>query len=155
MTFFVLSIVGFIGMPAPLNNINLASGSFLLVFRHCTLDNNWACKYSISRSLLGIANWCDFQVAYRLVTEAPSTRLRIKTVVIARIAYNVVAIGANVLNPPILNPLAWNLCGRGAFMCTEMSIWSYFRLPETKDLSMAEIDKQFEEGTSVRKCYKT
>ena len=90
-----------------------------------------------------------------MVTEAPSTRLRIKTVVIARIAYNVVAIGDDVLNPPILNPLAWNTCGRGVFMCTEMFIWSYFRLPETKDLSMAEIDKQFEECTSVRKCYKT
>lgn len=75
-------------------------------------------------------------VCYCLVAEIPTTRLRIKTAVLARNTYNVVSILANLLNPPILNPGAWNLRGKGGFVwaapCTIALVWTYFRLPETK-----------------------
>lgn len=45
-------------------------------------------------------------VCYYLVSELPPTRLRIKSVVLARNCYNVASIVANFLNPPILNPSA-------------------------------------------------
>ena len=45
-------------------------------------------------------------VCYCLVSEIPSTRLRIKSVLLARNAYNVASIVANFLNPPIPNPSA-------------------------------------------------
>lgn len=94
-------------------------------------------------------------VAYCLVAEIPSTRLRIKTVVLARNAYNIASILANFLNPPILNPTAWNLRGKGGFIwagiCFCMLVWAYFRLPEPKGRSSAELDVLFEEGIGARK----
>ncbi|KAJ9639316.1 hypothetical protein H2199_006349 [Coniosporium tulheliwenetii] len=57
-------------------------------------------------------------VCFALVAEIPSTRLRVKTVVLARVAYNIVSIISNVLMPKMLNPTAWDwgvrrlFCGR-------------------------------------------
>lgn len=61
-------------------------------------------------------------VTYCLISEIPSTRLRIKSAVLARNCYNIASIIANFLNPPILNPTAWNLKGKGG------SIWAPFCL---------------------------
>jgi SP family general alpha glucoside:H+ symporter-like MFS transporter len=84
-----------------------------------------------------------------------STRLRIKTVVLARNAYLIASLVANFLNPPILNPSAWNLRGKGGFIwagiCFCQLVWSYFRLPETKGRSAAELDVLFERNIPARK----
>ncbi|RYP10757.1 hypothetical protein DL764_000453 [Monosporascus ibericus] len=97
-------------------------------------------------------------VGYCVVAEIASTRLRIKTVVLARNAYNIASIIANFLNPPILNPTAWNLRGKGGFIwcgfCLGVLIWAYFRLPEPEGLSPAELDMLFEQGVSERKFCK-
>ena len=81
-----------------------------------------------------------------------------KTVVLARNAYNIASIVANELNPPILNPSAWNLRGKGGFVwcgfCFLCLVWSYFRLPEPKGLSPAELDVLFERRISARKFSK-
>ncbi|KAG9698244.1 general substrate transporter, partial [Aureobasidium melanogenum] len=112
-----LLVVGFLGIPKSSSTISWISGAFLIIF---------VIAY---QTTVG-------PVCYCLVTELPSARLRIKTVVLARIAYNLAALGANFLNPPILNPLAWNLRGKGAFVwvgfCALTFVWSFFRLPETK-----------------------
>ena len=93
-------------------------------------------------------------ICYCLVAEIPSTRLRIKTAVLARNAYNIASICANFLNPPILNPQAWDLRGKGGFVwcgfCLLALVWSYFRLPEPKGLSSAELDVLFENRVSAR-----
>jgi SP family general alpha glucoside:H+ symporter-like MFS transporter len=93
-------------------------------------------------------------VCYCLVAEIPSTRLRIKSVVLARNFYNIASIVANFLNPPILNPSAWNLRGKGGFIwcgfCLLSFTWTYFRLPEPKGLSAGEIDVLFEQKVSAR-----
>jgi SP family general alpha glucoside:H+ symporter-like MFS transporter len=47
-------------------------------------------------------------VCYAIVAECSSTRLRQKTIVMARMLYNVCAILNNVYTPPMLNPGAWN-----------------------------------------------
>ena len=57
-----------------------------------------------------------------LEMEIPSTRLRVKTVVLARNACNTTGIVADSVDPPILNPRAWNLKGKVGF------IWDGFRL---------------------------
>jgi len=85
---------------------------------------------------------------YVLVAEVPSTRLRVKTVVLARVFYNIASIVNNVLIPRMLNPTAWNLKGNTcwplaglAFLCL---IWIWYRLPETKGLTYIELDILFD-----------
>jgi SP family general alpha glucoside:H+ symporter-like MFS transporter len=94
-------------------------------------------------------------VCYILVAEIPSTRLRTKTVVLARVAYNVVGIFTNTITSRMLNPTAWNLKGKSCFFNLGITIlcltWCYFRLPETFGLSYLEIDILFEKKANVSK----
>lgn len=132
----LLLTIGFMGIPAITEPLGWATGALMMVF---------VITYDLTVG----------PVAYCLVAETPSTRLRIKTVVLARNAYNVASIVANFLNPPILNPTAWNLRGKGGFvwsgLCLSMLVWTYFRLPETKGLGLSEMDVLFEQGVSARR----
>ena len=136
----ILLAVGFMGIPQPTTSLGYASGGLLMLF---------VFTYDLTVG----------PVCYCLVAEIPSTRLRVKTVVLARNAYNVASIIANELNPPILNPSAWNLRGKGGFVwagfCTISFVWSFFRLPEPKGLAPAEIDVLFEQKVPARKFKKT
>lgn len=138
--FAILMIVGCLGIPGPGEAIAYASGTLLMIFSF------------IFALTVG-------PVCYCLVTEIPSTRLRIKTVAVARNAYNVVSIGANYLNNPILNPTAWNLRGKGGFVWAPFAlisfIWTYYRLPEPKGRTAGEIDVLFEQGVSARRWSRT
>jgi SP family general alpha glucoside:H+ symporter-like MFS transporter len=62
-------------------------------------------------------------VAYCIVGEVSSTRLRGKTVGLARITYNIVGIVAGILNTYMMNPTAWNWKGYAGFF------WVSLRLP--------------------------
>ncbi|KAK3904346.1 general substrate transporter [Staphylotrichum tortipilum] len=132
----LLLTIGFMGIPAITEPLGWATGALMMVF---------VITYDLTVG----------PVAYCLVAEIPSTRLRIKTVVLARNAYNIASIVANFLNPPILNPTAWNLRGKGGFvwsgLCLSMLVWTYFRLPETKGLGLSEMDVLFEQGVSARR----
>lgn len=131
----VLMAVGFMGIPAPVPALGWASGALMMLY---------VVTYDLTVG----------PVCYCLVAEIPSTRLRIKTVVLARNSYNIACIGANFLNPPILNPSSWNLRGKGGFIwsafCLFCLVWSYFRLPESRGRSAAELDMLFEKGVSAR-----
>ncbi len=114
-------------------------------------------------------------VAYAVVGEVSSTRLRGKTVGLARNLYNVAAVVGGILNTYQLNPTAWNWKGRAAFFWVSILlpiqttvlnahqfgsslltlIWAYFRLPETKGRSFRELDILFERGVSARKFKET
>lgn len=92
-------IVGFLSLAPNARNsenpnvpISWASGSMILIFT-------------------GIYNFTVGPVCYSLVAEMPSTRLRQKTVVLARNLYNVCGVMLGVLIPYMLNPTAWNLMG--------------------------------------------
>jgi len=94
-------------------------------------------------------------VCYSLVAEIPSTRLRVKTVVLARVAYNIVGLISNVLMPKMLNPTAWNWRGKTCYLwagtCLLCYIWCYYRLPEPKGLTYLELDLLFEKKVTARK----
>jgi len=94
-------------------------------------------------------------VCYSLVAEIPSTRLRVKTVVLARVAYNIVNLISNVLMPQMLNPTAWNWRGKTCYLwavtCLLCYIWCYYRLPEPKGLTYLELDLLFEKKVNARK----
>ncbi|OCL12824.1 sugar transporter [Glonium stellatum] len=94
-------------------------------------------------------------ICYSLVAEIPSTRLRVKTVVLARVAYNVLSIITNVLMPQLLNPNAWNWKGKTCFLWAAGAglawVWCFFRLPEPKGLTYMELDLLFEKKADARK----
>jgi len=94
-------------------------------------------------------------VCYVLVAEIPSTRLRVKTVVLARVAYNLAGLLINWMTPRMLSPTAWNWKGASCFFFAGTTflclIWCYLRLPETKGLSYLEIDILFEKEAKVGK----
>jgi MFS transporter, SP family, general alpha glucoside:H+ symporter len=58
------------------------------------------------------------------------------------------------LNPAILNPTAWDLKERGAFIWAAFAglslLWAYFRLPEPRGRTPAELDVLFERKVSAR-----
>lgn len=94
-------------------------------------------------------------VTYTLVSELPSTRLRVHTIVIARICYNVSGVLTNTLTAYALNPESWNLGGKTNWIwygtCSACLVYCYWRLPETKGLTYHELDILFEKGASARK----
>ncbi|KAJ5415471.1 hypothetical protein N7465_004166 [Penicillium sp. CMV-2018d] len=94
-------------------------------------------------------------ICYVLVAEIPCTRLRIKTVILARIVYNTASIVTNVVTPRMLNPTAWDWKGKSCFFFLGFSavcfIWCYLRLPETFGLSYLEIDILFEKRAKTSK----
>ena len=73
---------------------------------------------------------------YSLVAEMPSTRLRIKTVVLSRTTYNLIGILIGFLQPRFMNPTAWNWGAKTTYFWAGFNlmglIWTYFRLPEPK-----------------------
>ena len=96
-------------------------------------------------------------VCYVLVAEIPSTRLRIKTVVLARTAYNLAGILINWMTPRMLSATDWNWKGKSCFFFAGTTIfcliWCYYRLPETFGLSYLEIDILFEKKANVSKFH--
>ncbi|CAO2649107.1 Nn.00g100560.m01.CDS01 [Neocucurbitaria sp. VM-36] len=93
-------------------------------------------------------------VCYAIVAEIPSTRLRQKTVVLARSFYNLASVVGNILTPRMLNPGAWNWGAKAGFFyagtCFGCFIWAFFRLPEPKGRTFAELDILFEKRVSAR-----
>ena len=131
----VLLIIGFVSIK-PSKGISFATGGLLLLF---TLF------YDIT---IGT-------VAYSIVAEMPSSRLRTKTIVLARNLYNVQGIINGVITPYMLNPDAWNWKGKAGFFWAGTAslclLWTYFRLPEPKGRTYAELDILFEQKVPARK----
>ncbi len=98
-------------------------------------------------------------VSYSLVTELSSTRLKNKSVVIARNVYNIAGIIVTVLSPRMLNPTAWNWGAKAGFFWAGLSLlcltWAYFRLPEPKGRTYGELDILFERKIPARKFKST
>lgn len=121
-------------------SVSWATGSMILIFT-------------------GIYNFTVGPVCYSLVAEMPSTRLRQKTVVLARNFYNVCGIMLGVLIPYMLNPNEWNLMGASGFVWGSTGllcfIWAFFRLPEPKGRTFAELDVLFEKRVNARKFKET
>ncbi|KAF3040148.1 hypothetical protein E8E12_009179 [Didymella heteroderae] len=98
-------------------------------------------------------------VCYAIVAEISSTRLKIKTVVLARNVYNLGSIFNNIVVPRMLSPNEWNWAGMTGFFYAGLTglliTFMWFMLPETKDRTFAELDVLFENRVSARKFSKT
>lgn len=130
---FVIGIISVTGKSAA---SSWATGSMLLVFVLC---------YNLSVG----------PVCYSLVAEMPSTRLRPKTVVLARSIYNVFGIINAFLTPYMLNPSKWNWAGKAGFfwggICALCALYCFFRLPEPAGKTYGDMDILFENRVSARK----
>ncbi|TPX07282.1 uncharacterized protein E0L32_010779 [Thyridium curvatum] len=135
-------LIGFLGIPDTIKNTNIAYGigSILLI------------EYFVFFITLG-------PIIYTIVTEIPSSALRTKSVVVARATYNVFVLSAGQLVPRMVQRAAWNWGAKSGFFYGGLMalwlIWVYFRLPETKDRTFAEIDIMFKNKVKARDFKKT
>lgn len=94
-------------------------------------------------------------VGWAIPPEVSSTRLRSKTVVLARNTYYLAQIVANVIEPYMVNPTAWNWSGKTGFFWGSTAlltlVWAFFRMPETKGRSYEELDLIFAAKAPTRK----
>jgi len=134
----ILLIVGGLAVPSAKGDANAKWGQAALILI-------WVFLYDFTVG----------PVAYCIVGEVSSTRLRGKTVGLARNAYNIIGIPAGYINTYAMSPAAWNWKGYSAFFwfgsCFLSLVWSYFRLPECKGRTFRELDILFENGVPARK----
>lgn len=94
-------------------------------------------------------------IGWAIPPEISSTRLRSKTVVLARNTYYLGQIVANIIEPYMMNPTAWNWKGLTGFFWFGWGfltlIWALFRLPESKGRSFEELDIMFAAQLPTRK----
>ncbi|KAH7347384.1 general substrate transporter [Plectosphaerella cucumerina] len=94
-------------------------------------------------------------ICYAIISETSAVRLRPQTIVIARNTYVITQITAGILNPYMLNPTEWAWRGKAGFFWAGtagcVTLWSYFRLPETRGRTFADLDVLFGQKVSARK----
>ncbi|KAI1873473.1 hypothetical protein JX265_005095 [Neoarthrinium moseri] len=140
--FMLLMITGFLGIPSSPSTAEIwAAGSMVVL-------------------LSAVSNFSVGPVVYTIVSELPSSRLRAKSIILGRNAYNAINIAfVNVVSYRQLNPNEWNLGPKAAFLWAGINAvfttYIFFRLPETKGRTFAEIDILFENKISARKFAST
>jgi MFS transporter, SP family, general alpha glucoside:H+ symporter len=127
----------------------------------CSPDQNVS-GYGAGSLLLIYTFLYDFTVGpvcYSLVAEIPSSRLRIKTVVLARNFYNIGGIINNIIMPRMILQTEWNWGAKSGFFwagaCFLLLVWTFFRLPEPKGRTYGELDVLFEHRVPARKFAST
>lgn len=96
---------------------------------------------------------------YSVVGMVPSGKLRGKSVVLSRMTYNLVGVIFNIITPRMVSESDWNWGAKAAlfFLGTNLCslVWCFFRLPEIRNRSYAELDILFANGVSARKFAST
>ena len=91
-----------------------------------------------------------------IVSEIPTTRLKTATNAVGRSAFIIMAIANLYFVPNLLEdpPVGWGLGPKSGVIWALLTClcitWAYWRLPETKDRTPAEIDIMFEKKIPVR-----
>lgn len=138
--FVILLVEGFLSLTGKKSGAEYAIGSLMVV---------WTFIYDCT---IG-------PVCYSIIAEIPSSRLRLKSIVLARNTFTIVSIVALIITPLMLNPTAWNWGAKAAFFwagsCFIALVWTFFRLPEPKGRSYAELDLLFENEVPARKFAST
>ncbi|KAI0422554.1 general alpha-glucoside permease [Xylaria grammica] len=140
--FVFLLIVGFLGINPPPSTAEAWAAGTLIILISATSS------FSIGPT------------TYTVVSEIPSTRLRAKSIILARNAYNAINIAfVNVVSYRQLSPDEWNWgLYSGFFWAGFNAIFTaylFFRLPETKGRTYAELDILFENKVPARKFAST
>lgn len=132
---FIMGCLGFLP-ESQKSTAGLATGSLMIV---------WALFYQLTVGT----------VCYSLVSELSTRRLQIKTVVLGRAAYIIVGIITSVVTPYMLNPTAWDWGNFTGFFWAGLAggcvVYTYFRVPEPRGRTFAELDLLFERKVAARK----
>ncbi|KAH9907849.1 sugar transporter-domain-containing protein [Xylariomycetidae sp. FL2044] len=140
--FVLLLITGFMGIHSPPSTPEAwAAGTMVLLI-------------SVT------ANFSVGPVVYTIVSEIPSTRLRAKSIILARNAYNAINIAfVNIISYRQITALEWDWGPKSAFFWAGMNAifttYIFFRLPETKGRTYAELDILFANKVAARKFAST
>lgn len=137
-------------------------GAMCLVLILIGILNVWTHKQGVAMTQACLTMLWTFifqlsagQLGWALPAEMGSTRLRQKTICLARDASNITGTIGGTLQQYFMNPQAWNLKGYTGFVwggtCFFMFVWSYFRLPETWNRSYHELDVLFAKRVPARK----
>ena len=102
-----------------------------------------ATSWTAGTMVLLLSATADFSVApvvYTIVSEIPSTRLRARSIILARNAYNILNLSfVNVISYRQFNPDAWNWGPKACFFWAGinllMNLYLYFRLRKYKPVS--------------------
>lgn len=94
------------------------------------------------------------QLGWSIPAEVGSTRVRQKTICLARNSYYIVLVLSNALQPYFMNPRQLNLKGYAGFFWSASAAltltWAFFRLPETRGKTYEELDWLFAQETPTR-----
>lgn len=128
-------VIGFMAIPTQTQGIGYGSAAMYYVW------------YATYEATIG-------PIAYIVVGEVSSTRLRSNSIALGRNAYNVINIAATCVVPHLLNPNASDWKGKAAFLAAGFGIgcavWGWFRLPELKDRTYEELDILFSKRLGAR-----
>jgi len=131
--------------------------TILIIVGACSFAGTQASNWAIGAVLILFVFVYDFTigpVTYSIVSEMSSTRLKAKTIVLARALYNISNIVVNVLTNYQLGDANWAWGAKTAFFwagtCGCVVLWVYFRLPEPKGRTYGELDILFERRVSAR-----
>lgn len=109
-----LLIIGCLAVPSRAGNQNAKWGQSGIILLW-VLIYDFTVGVSLSLSSYREGAHAPQPLAYAIVGEVSSTRLRTKTVGLARNCYNVVQVVSVILITYMINPAAWNLHGFAAF----------------------------------------
>ncbi|KAL2113420.1 hypothetical protein VUR80DRAFT_4036 [Thermomyces stellatus] len=128
-----------------IGGLNVRTGNDKVAMTQAVLTLVWTFAFQLSVGQLGWA----------IPSEVGSTRLRQRTICLARNAYSIAAIVAGVIQPYFMNPTQLNLKGYTGFVWGGVAfltlVWAYFRLPETRNRTYDELDLLFARRVSARK----
>ncbi|MCJ1256302.1 hypothetical protein MMC24_004123 [Lignoscripta atroalba] len=132
----ILFVIGFLNINTSNKSVGTSQAVLTLI---------WTFVFQLSVGQLGWA----------LPAEVGSTRLRQKTICLARNSYYIVSVISQVVQPYFMNPTELNLKGYTGFIWGSTAlltfIWAFFRLPETKGRSFEDLDMLFAEKVPARK----
>ncbi|KAJ5896219.1 uncharacterized protein N7473_005618 [Penicillium subrubescens] len=128
--------IGFLGLAHPSSGILWAQCALLMVWFFC-----YGCTIG--------------PIPYAIAAEVGASNLRMKTIALGRGTYYILSVVNSIVAPYMLNPTNGNLKGKAAFPAAGLTmlllIWTFFRLPETKDMTTETLDYLFHQKVPARK----
>ncbi|EXJ64317.1 hypothetical protein A1O7_00653 [Cladophialophora yegresii CBS 114405] len=144
-TIYTVSMLVMASILYLIGTLTLWADHFFVAMTQALLTIVWTITFQLSVGQLG----------WSIPAEVGSTRLRTKTICLARNAYYLVGFIGGAVQPYMLNPESLNWRGYTGFFWGTTAImtfvWAWYRLPETKGRTYEELDLLFAKGIDARK----